>query len=164
MQDAIVFILALVIMLAGLVGVLLPFIPSIPLVWLGVFFYAVSTSFEKVDANFFVVVSVLVLAIFFLDYAISLWKIREFQASPWGVFGAVLGGLVGSLFGVFYAVIGGPIVGAIVVETLRGKDSVFSFATHRYTVVGFVGGTIIKVGVALAIIILFLYQVFGKGI
>lgn len=159
MDQPIFFALALLVMLGGLIGIILPFIPSIPLIWLGVFLYGVTTDFVRVDSDFLLIVSSLALATIFLDYITSLWGQKQFRVSVWTVFGAVLGGLVGSLFSFFYALVAGPVIGAVVTEIVRGRDSAFSFETGRYRIIGFVGGTIVKLSVGLAIIGLFLYEV-----
>ncbi len=159
MAQPLFFVLALLVMLGGLVGIILPFVPSIPLIWLGAFLYGVTTSFERVDSDFLLLVSSLALATFFLDYITSLWGQRSFRASFWSVLGAVVGGLIGSLVGLFYALVVGPVVGAVVFEIIRGRDAAFSFETGRYRIIGFVGGMIVKLAVGFAIIGLFLYQV-----
>lgn len=164
MNQTVLLILSLLVMVGGLVGIILPFVPSVPLIWLGGFAYALLTNFTQVGSRFLLVSSVLVLLTIFLDYAIALWGVKKFEASLWAVLGAVIGGLLGSLVGIFYAIIVGPILGALIAEMLRGKDTVFSFAAQRYTVIGFVGGTIVKFLAGLTIVGLFLYEVFGRGL
>ncbi|MBI3115116.1 MAG: DUF456 domain-containing protein [Candidatus Kerfeldbacteria bacterium] len=158
MEQPLYFAFALLIMLAGMVGIFLPFIPSMPLIWLGVFFYGLVTDFTVIDNSFLVFASLLVLATIFLDYLTALWGGKRFRASLWTIFGAIVGGLVGSLFGLFYALIAGPILGAVVAEVVRGHDAAFTYRAKRYQVVGFLGGTIVKVAVGIAIVGLFLYE------
>lgn len=164
MPEGLIIAFALLIMVGGVVGIFLPFIPAIPLVWLGVIFYGLATDFNRVNNAFLVAVSVLAVATFFFDYVSACWGLKKFEASAWAVTGAVVGGLIGSLYSPAYALLVGPIVGAVVAEMLVGHDSAFALHSRGRTFVGSLSGSILKITVAFVTIGLFLYQVFGRGI
>ena len=152
-------VVALGLMVVGLIGVFLPIIPSTPLIWFGIFLYGVVTGFEKVTTEFLLTISALALATVFLDWTSTMWSYKKFHASPWSVFGAVLGAFIGSLFGPAATWVIGPVLGGIVAGMMVGSDNVFAVRRGRVTVVAFLGGTIVKLTLGLLMIGLFLLKI-----
>lgn len=153
-----IFLATFGVTLIGLISIAFPFLPSIPVIWLGIFLYGVGTNFAKVTPSFMLLVSLLAFATIFLDYTTTVWGLKKYRGSFWGILGAVIGGLVGSIFGILGALVVGPVFGSIVFEMLRGRDNVFGVETERFTIIGFVGGTIVKFAVGVAMIGLFLWK------
>lgn len=151
-----------IIIVLGFASIFLPFAPSIPLVWLGIFIYAVSRHFVPIDRGFMAMISVIAVITVFLDYTLYKFGIHKFRAGGWGVIGGIVGFVVGSFISPLVSYVVGPIVGAVAFELLRGRDQVFSFKTGNTTVVAFMGGTIIKLVAALAMIGLFILKLQGK--
>lgn len=155
-------IVAFVLIIGGLLAIILPFAPSVPTVWFGIFLYAISHDFTTVNQNFMILISTITAATILLDYALSRGGVQRLKAGPWGVLGAAIGGLLGSLINPIMAYLVGPLIGALVFETLRGRDRVFSYKTGNYTIVAFMGGTIIKLLASIAMIGLFVLRLQGR--
>lgn len=151
---------AFVVMAAGLVGIVLPFLPGIPLIWFGVFLSAVFTSFTVVDIPFLALMGVLVLITFLLEYWSSRWGTKAFRVTPYGVFGAVIGSFVGMFFGLLPALTVGPLLGTALGEMLTGKESIYMIETDSFKIIGYVGSTIVKTTIGIIIIGLWLAKVF----
>lgn len=160
--ETISTVLSLILIIGGMAAIVLPFAPSIPTIWFGIFLYAISHEFTTVSQNFMVLVSGIALGTIVLDYTLSRSGVQKMMAGPWGVLGAVAGGLVGLLFGPIATYLIGPLVGAIVIELLRGRDRVYSYQSGNYTIVAFMGGTIVKLLAAIAIIGLFILRLQGR--
>jgi uncharacterized protein YqgC (DUF456 family) len=154
--------LAFILIIGGLLAILFPFAPSVPTVWFGIFLYAISHDFVTVNQSFMVIVSIITVATIVLDYTLSRGGVQRLRAGPWGVLGAVVGGLIGSLINPITAYLVGPIIGAVVFETLKGRDQVFSYKSGNYTIVAFMGGTIIKLLASIAMIGLFVLRLQGR--
>lgn len=154
-----IFLATFAVTIVGLISIVFPFLPSIPVIWLGIFLYGVGTNFAVVDAQFMLLISLLAFATVFLDYTTSVWGLKKYHGSTWGIVGAVVGGLVGSLFGLLGGFVIGPIFGAVIFEMLRGRDNVFGIETDRFTIIGFIGGTLVKFSVGVAMIGLFLWKI-----
>lgn len=155
-------IVSIILVLGGFVSILFPIAPSIPTIWLGIFIYAAAHQYIGVDQTFMMIISIIALGTILLDYTLSRGGVRKLQAGPWGVLGAVLGGAVGTFFGPIGTYLVGPIVGSIVVELFRGRDRVYSYQSGNYTIVAFMGGTIIKLVAALAMVGLFILRLQHK--
>lgn len=161
LPEIFILIICLIFILVGFVGIMLPIIPSIPLIWFGIFLYGLATDFTEIDPSLLILVSILGLVVILLDYVTLIWGGRRFRASVWGVLGAVVGGLAGSCLGLLYGLVVGPLFGAIVSQLIVGRDEVFALETKRFTVIGYVGGTIIKFTVGVAMVGLFVWKLVG---
>lgn len=152
------FIVSLVVMAIGLVSIIVPFLPGTLVIWLGIMIYGLGTNFTVINLQLLMTVSILAIGTIFLDYVMAIWGHRKYHGSLWGICGAVLGGFIGSMFGNFLGFVLGPILGAVLFEILRGRDNIFSIKTERFTIVGYIGGMLVKFSVSIAMIGLFLWQ------
>ncbi|MBI5466924.1 MAG: DUF456 domain-containing protein [Candidatus Kerfeldbacteria bacterium] len=155
-------LLSLVLILGGLASIVFPIAPSIPTIWLGIFIYAAAHGYQGISQDFVGLISIVAMATILLDYTLSRSGVKKLTVGPWAIIGAVVGGLVGSLIGPIYAFLVGPIVGALVTEMLRGHDRIYSYQTGNYTIVAFMGGTIIKLIASIIMIGLFILRLQGK--
>lgn len=162
MIETISTIVSLALILGGLVSIIFPIAPSIPTVWFGIFIYAIAHDYVGIDQQLLMIISVIALATIVLDYTMSKGGVAIFKAGPWGILGAVIGGLIGAFFGPFGTYLVGPILGSVVVELLHGRDRVYSYQAGNYTIIAFMGGTLIKLVAALAMIGLFILRLQQK--
>lgn len=151
-----------ILILGGLLSIIFPIAPSIPTIWFGIFLYAASHDYSGVSQSFIVTISVIAVGTIVLDYTLSRSGVQKLRAGPWGVLGAVLGGLVGAFVGPVFAYLIGPLVGAIVIELLRGRDQVYSYQSGNYTIVAFMGGTVVKLLASIAMVGLFILRLQGR--
>lgn len=160
--ETFIHLFALIIMLAGLVGVVLPFLPAgIPLVWFGVFLSGIGTRFVRVDLPFVATIGILVLLTYVFEFIGGRWGLKEARVTPFAVLGGVVGGLAGSLYGIVPALTVGPLLGSVLGEMLTGRDSIFVLETDAFKIIGYVGSTLIKVTVGVMIIGLWASKIFS---
>ena len=158
-SHLVIVIISLLIMLSGLIGVFLPFFPGIILIWVVLFIYSSITQFQVVTLDYLFLATLIAFIALFLDYVAEYWGTKRFNASIWGVGGAIMGGILGSVFGWLPALFIGPFVGAMAGEVFSGRDEIFKIELKTYTIIGFVGGTLIKVSAGVAMIGLFIYKI-----
>ena len=148
-------------MLIGLIGSVLPFIPGSPLILLGAFIYAWYTDFLVVTWGTLVILLLLTVLSQILDYLASILGAKKFGASRWGMSGAFLGGIIGLFSGGILGILIGPFIGALLLELLHGQDLPASLKIGLGTLVGFLGGAIGKIIIALTMIGIFLAKIIG---
>ncbi|MDO8955839.1 MAG: DUF456 domain-containing protein [Deltaproteobacteria bacterium] len=148
-------------MLIGLIGSVLPFIPGSPLILLGAFIYAWYTDFLVVSWGTLVILLLLTVLSQILDYLASILGAKKFGASRWGMSGAFLGGIIGLFSGGILGILIGPFIGALLLELLHGQDLPASLKIGLGTLVGFLGGAIGKIIIALTMIGIFLVKIIG---
>jgi hypothetical protein len=156
----IILIISLLIMLGGLSGVILPVIPSTPLIWLGIFIYAVCDGFESISWLLLLIFAVLTIFSVVLDYFGGVIGAKKFGATKWGVVGSIVGGIGGFFMGGIIGIIIGPFLGAVLLELIFGKDLRGAFKSGVGTLVGFIGGAITKLAIGVIMIGIFIWKVF----
>ncbi|MFC1789703.1 DUF456 domain-containing protein [Patescibacteria group bacterium] len=145
METVLIFIGSLVIMFVGLIGVILPFLPGVPLAWLGLFLFAILTEFQKISANTILIFFGLTILTLILDLFLPILGAKRFKASKQGMFGAFLGLILGILIFNFWGILIGPLLGALIGELVAKKDSTQAAKSAFGAFIGFLTGVLIKV-------------------
>lgn len=165
---AILIILVLLIMLVGLIGSLIPLLPGTPLIFLGALLYAVFTGFEKVDGWMLASLGGLTAFTLIIDYVAAILGARRLGATWVGAVGAFLGAILGFLFvvpvGAVFAPLGviiGAVAGAVAGELFMSRRMAPAVKAGFGSFLGVIGAMVVRVAVALAMIAVFLFAVFG---
>ena len=157
--------LALVLMSAGLVGSILPGIPSTPLVLGAALAHRIYFGEFGPAVWVLVVLALLAAASLAIDYAASLIGAKKMGATWRGAVGAVVGGLIGLFFNLPGLILG-PFVGAVIFELAGGRDWRDSSKAGLGATLGLLAGAIGKIGFCLLMIGLFtvnvLYRTLGQ--
>lgn len=152
------YILAVVLMVIGLAGTLLPALPGLPLVFAGMLLAAWAGGFEQVGAGMLVVLGVLTLLSLLIDFWATAVGAKRVGASKLAVTGAV----VGTFGGIFFGPVGlfvGPFAGALIGELLHGRQSAQGLGQAARvgfgTWLGIVFAVVLKLTLAFAMLGLF---------
>ena len=113
--TVLLWLLATVLVLAGLLGLLLPVLPGAPLVFAGLLVAAWAEDFAYVGTPTLTLLAVLALLTYAVDFAATALGAKRFGASKRAVIGAAVGALVGLLFGL-PGILLGPFIGAVIGE------------------------------------------------
>jgi uncharacterized protein YqgC (DUF456 family) len=151
-----VYLLVGLLLLLGLAGSVLPFLPGPPLIIAAALIYALATDFHPVGLLELLILAGLALVAYGVDYLASAVGAKKLGASAWGVVGAILGAVVGAFFGPAGLLLG-PLVGAVAGELLRGRDFSESLRGGLGAVIGALGGAVVKLGLAVVMVALFLF-------
>jgi len=152
--------IALIIMFIGIIGILMPIVPNLPIIWLGAFFYAFFTNFEIVDKNFLILLGIIAVIGFLLDYFSGILGAKKFGATKWGIIGSVIGGIIGFIILNIFGLIIGSFLGALILEYAQGKSFKQALKSGTGTFIGFLGGIIVKIILSFTMIGIFLGKIF----
>lgn len=116
--------LAALLVLGGLAGTILPVLPGVPMVFLGLWLAAWVDDFSRVGGGVLWLLGALALVSVLIDLLASLLGARRAGATRGGLIGAGVGTVVGLFFGLPGIVLG-PLAGAILGELMyrRGLGS-----------------------------------------
>ena len=121
--DVWFWLLAVILIVAGIAGTILPALPGPPLVFAGLLLAAWIDDFQKVGVVALVVLGILTLIAAIIDLLAGVYGAKRVGASRSALVGASLGTVLGIFFGVPGLVLG-PFVGALAGELLaRGSAS-----------------------------------------
>lgn len=146
--------LTLLVMLAGLVGSLLPVLPGTPLVLLAAIGHRLYFGDASVSNTILFILVALTLISVLFDFLAGLLGAKKFGASWRGMTGAVIGGIIGLFFSL-PGIILGPFLGAMLFEMLGGQE--FKKATRAGVgaTVGLLLGIVGKFSIGVVMMIIF---------
>jgi uncharacterized protein len=147
--------LAVVMVIIGLIGVVMPALPGHMLILGGLIVGAWANGFTRVGVWTLVVLGVIALASYGVDFVAVALGAKRLGASPRAMTGAALGTLAGLFFGL-PGVIVGPFVGAVIGELTVKRDFAKAGKAGVAAWIGFAIGTAVKVALAFLMIGIFL--------
>ena len=157
--ESLYYALAVIMILVGIAGVILPALPGLPLVFIGMLLAAWAGDFQQIGWVTLVVLGLLTLLSVAVDFFATLVGAKRVGASKKALWGAVLGTFVGIFFGPI-GLFAGPFVGALLGELWHGKEIGQATKVGLGTWLGIVLGIVLKLGLAFAMLGLFAFAWF----
>ena len=157
--NALLWIVAVMLVLVGLAGVILPALPGVGLVFAGLCVAAWADDFQRVGWLTLAFLGALTLASFAIDFAATALGARRVGATRLAVIGAALGALLGIFLGIPGLILG-PFVGAVIGEMMSHGE--WRKATHAGigTWLGLLFGTLAKIALVFAMLGVFVLAYF----
>ena len=155
-------IVALVLMFIGLLGVILPLVPGIVLVYLAVLLYAFIEGFARIGPITLAVLTVLAVVGVTADLWVSGLGAKVGGASVWALLGGLVLGLVGLIFFSLPGAVVGSVAGVVAVEMWRVRDWRKVLKSGGGWLIGWLLSTVVQLSIALIMIAIFLWRV-GQG-
>ena len=142
--------------LLGLAGTVLPVLPGTILIYAGMIIYGLLTGFKTLSANFYLLQGMALVLTFFIDFLFAAVGTKRYGGSRFAIWGVFLGAVVGIIFFGPFGFIIGPVCGAIIAEMIFGRKN-FDQAVYAGfgTLIGVVGGTVLKIIIGILMIISF---------
>lgn len=156
METTLVFwLVALLLVGTGLIGLFLPVLPGAPLIFAGLVIAAWAEDFHYAGLWTVVLLAILTLLTSAVDFWATIFGAKKFGASKRAVIGALIGLVIGIFLG-FPGIIFGPFIGALVGELSAQKDLKQATRAGIGATIGLVLGAAIKLALALTMIGVFL--------
>jgi uncharacterized protein YqgC (DUF456 family) len=158
-HSFILYLLAVVLVLVGIAGVILPALPGIPLVFAGLLLAAWADDFVHVGWLPLTVLGLLTLLSFAVDILATVVGAQRVGASRKALWGTFLGSIVG----VFFMPIGlfvGPLAGALLGEYWHTRELGRSTKVGLATWLGILLGFALKLALVIAMLGLFAFAWF----
>ena len=152
------WVLAGLLVLAGLAGTVIPALPGVPLVLAGLFVGAWIGEFATVGWGTLWIFVLLTVMAQLVEFAASAMGARYAGAGVRAFWGAAIGAVVGLFFGIPGLVLG-PFVGAVVGEISSGSGWRQSGKAGLGAWLGMMFATAIKLAIAFLMIGIFIFQV-----
>jgi uncharacterized protein len=149
------WVVALMMIVTGLLGLVLPALPGPLLLFAGLLVAAWAEQFAYVGPGTLIGLGVMAALAILLDLVASAFGARRYGASPRAILGAMLGAVVGLFFGLPGLLLG-PFLGALLGELSARRDLPAAGRAGWGAVIGLVLGTAAKLALGFAMIALFL--------
>ncbi len=135
---------------AGFIGVFVPIIPGTPLIYVSLLImqFLLGSPFTW---TFLVVWGLVVAVVATLDGLIPAEGARRMGGSRYGIYGCLIGALVGLVFFPPFGIIVGPIAGAFIGELISGRKSRSAWRAAMGSFVGYLVATVLKLSVSVVL-------------
>lgn len=144
MLEPLLITLAIILLIVGIVGSVLPVLPGPPLSWLGLLVLKLVPSVShSLSWRVVVVIGLLTLIVAILDNVLPIWSTKKIGGNKWVVWGAGIGFVAGFWFGPF-GIILGPFVGALVAGLISGSQINAALKHASGALIGFFTGIVLK--------------------
>jgi len=153
------WILAVLLVLVGLAGTILPAMPGVPMVFAGLLLAAWNTGFDPAGAGTIATLGVLAAVAWLIDFLAAALGAQRLGASPRAFWGAMVGAIAGMFFGL-PGIILGPFVGAVVAELSGGRSVSDAGRAGVGAWIGTVVGAAAKLAIAFTMVGFFLLRQF----
>jgi len=154
-QALILWIAGAILTVTGLAGMLLPFVPGAPFLFLGLLFGAWAEGFRYVGLGTLLILAGMAALTYLVEFVASILGVKKYGGSRRAIMGAALGGLVGIFLGV-PGILLGPLVGAVLGELSLQRSLDQAARAGFGTVVGMAVGVAGKLAIGIAMLGLFL--------
>lgn len=138
----------------GFVGLFMPILPGIVLIFAGLLLGAWIDGFSLVSENWMIVIGVIALFAWALDFFASYFTVKKAKASKQAMWGTLIGAMLGVFAGVLGLIIG-PIIGAIIGEFIARRNSQDAARVGLAAGLGFVLALAVKLTLASVMLAIF---------
>ena len=121
MIETILIMLGLIIAVVGLMGCIIPAIPGPPLNFLSLVILELAID-DAFPADFYFLWGGIAIAVTVLDYVLPIMGAKVYKASSSGIWGSIIGMILGILFFPPFGMIIGLFIGAVLGEIIAGKE------------------------------------------
>lgn len=156
-MTALLIICALVLVFAGAAGTVYPALPGLPMMFGGAWLLAYAGNYEIIGSTSLLVMGVLTALGWATDFVAGLLGAKYTGASKQALWGSFIGGIAGMFFGL-PGLVFGPLGGAALGEFAARQDLLRAGKVGIGTFIGFIIGVAAKIGTALMILLIILWQ------
>jgi uncharacterized protein len=147
-------LIVLAIMLFGLVGLIIPVLPGLVIIWVPALVYGIITGFNWTSGILFAIMTVLMLVGNVVDNVIMGAKARQ-QGASWLAIGiAIVLGIIGSIVFPPFGGLIAALIGLFAVEYFRLRDLQKAVDSTRSMAIGCGWAAVIRFGIGIIMILL----------
>ncbi len=157
----ILIILGFILILAGIVGCVLPIIPGPPLTYIALMMLSVAYKWEAFSVTFLIVMGIITVVVTAMDYVLPLFTAKKFGASKYGIWGSILGMITGLIFLPPFGLLIGAFLGAVAAELIFNDDMKKSLKAGLGVFIGTILSIFVKLGTSGVMAFYFIKAVFA---
>ncbi|MEW6333621.1 MAG: DUF456 family protein [Thermodesulfobacteriota bacterium] len=150
-MNTALWIIAVLLIMIGVAGAVLPALPGVPLIFAGMLLAAWINGFQLISVFTVIAMGILTVLAIVVDYVAATLSARRAGASRQGMIGAVAGTMVGLLTG-FWGLVFMPLVGAAIGEWIAHKDMLRAGKIGAATWFGMLIAITVKMAVAFTMV------------
>lgn len=135
----------IILFILGIIGTILPLLPGVSLIWLGMLIYGILMGFQNLTVGFFILQGIAALLVVSIDYFATAVGTKRFGGTKASMWGASIGLLAGIIVLGPLGLIFGPFVGALLGSLLQGIPPEKAVLSSLGALIGLLGGLFLKI-------------------
>jgi len=160
MAEVALLITGLILNGFGIVGCIVPVLPGPFISWLSLFLFFFLPD-HSIGTWTLVITGVFMAAVTALDYFVPILGAKKFGSSKEGIWGGMIGIVVGLFFFPPIGIILGPLVGTVVGDMIAGGTFTKALNSGVGSLVGFLVGTGVKLIFSIVVLVIFTIKAGG---
>ncbi|MDD4363110.1 MAG: DUF456 domain-containing protein [Atribacterota bacterium] len=152
-------ITGIILNIIGIIGVFLPALPGVVLNYAALVLLYISKKELIFSVNILFMFGFLTIIVTLLDYILPFLGAKKFGVSRSGIWGSLIGMIIGILFFPPLGMIFGLLIGAFLGELLAGKEQSQALRAGLVTFLGVLTSTVVKLVLALAMTIFYFLKI-----
>ncbi len=149
-MEIVLIVIGILLLLAGIAGSILPFLPGPPLAYGSLLVLQISGN-PPFSLEFMLLWAGITLLSVLADYYIPIWGTKKFGGTRGGSWGATIGLILGIFVFPPLGMIIGPFIGAYIGELMNKQDSTKALNSAIGSFIGFITGIFMKLGICFII-------------
>lgn len=159
--DVFIWIFIAILFIASFVGIVLPVIPGVLLLWLGFVVYHFIIDGTELSLLFWLTMGLFTFLLLGADFYLNVYFVDQFGGSAWSKWAALIGMVVGLFVYPPFGMILAPLLFVFFIELMIQKSLKKGLFASFGTIAGFLSSAIAKVFLhVLMIIIFFIFIIF----
>jgi uncharacterized protein YqgC (DUF456 family) len=142
-MDTFLIITGILLLVAGLAGCVVPALPGPPLSYFALLLLHFTGKYQF-SSKFLIIWLIITTVVVILDYLVPVWGAKKFGASKRGVWGSIIGLLLGLFIFPPFGIIVGPFLGAVIGEMSSGKETGKAMKAGFGSFAGLMAGMLLK--------------------
>jgi uncharacterized protein YqgC (DUF456 family) len=160
MLEISILIAGLIINGIGIVGCVIPALPGPLISWLSLFLFFILPEHE-ISATTLVISGIFMAIVTAMDYVVPALGAKKFGSSKEGIWGGMIGIVVGLFFFPPLGIILGPLTGTMVGDLIAGGTFTKALNSGLGSLIGFLVGTSMKLIFSITVLIIFTIKAGG---
>lgn len=160
---ALMIVIGILLSIVGIIGCFVTGLPGPPLNYLALILLHF-TDIHIYSTWVLVGLGILAAVILVVDFVVPVYFTKRTGGSNYGIWGCVIGLIIGLFVFPPFGIIFGPFIGAVVGELISGKEGAQAFKAGLGAFVGFITGTLSKLVVSILLIAFFIYGAIQGGL
>lgn len=154
--DILGWVLVIALFIVGMAGLIFPILPGAVAIYFAFFVYGWFFSFGKLTVWFWIIQTVILIALIVADYVVSAWGTKKFGGSKLSVQLSTIGLIIGPFVIPAFGLILGPFIGAVIGELIHGSNFKQALKAGWGALVGLLSSTLVKGILQVVMIVVFI--------
>lgn len=159
-METFIWFVIIVLFILSFVGVFVPIIPAVVVLWIGFLLYHFFIDSEQLTLFFWLIMVVFTIILFVADILTNKYFVNKFGGSKAGEWGAIIAVIIGAFIYPPFGLIIIPFIVVFIIELIQKRTPKEASLIALGAIAGFLSGVAAKIFIQLVMIVWFFVDIF----